>query len=70
MELAHGIADVSSGPIPWFGPLPGAAVSLRFLPSMGGPNPCGLNTQGASIDSLQGASLAQPVLYQQAFGNA
>ena len=50
-----------------FGPLPGAAVSLCFLP--GNPNPCGLSTQGANIDSLQAASLSAPQVYQQGFGN-
>jgi hypothetical protein len=50
-----------------FGPLPGVALSPCFLPAS--ENPCGLATQGASINSLQAASLAQPVLYQQAFGN-
>jgi hypothetical protein len=51
-----------------FGPLPGAAVSLCFLP--GNPNPCGLATQGANINSLQAASLSAPQVYQQGFGNA
>ena len=50
-----------------FGPLPGAAVSLCFLP--GNPNPCGLATSGATIDSLQAASLSAPQVYQQGFGN-
>jgi hypothetical protein len=50
-----------------FGPLPGAAVSLCFLP--GNTNPCGLTTQGANIDSLQAASLSAPQVYQQGFGN-
>jgi Carboxypeptidase regulatory-like domain/TonB dependent receptor len=50
-----------------FGPLPGAAVSLCFLP--GNPNPCGLTTQGANINSLQAASLSAPQVYQQGFGN-
>jgi hypothetical protein len=50
-----------------FGPLPGAAVSLCFLP--GNPNPCGLATQGANIDPLQAASLSAPQVYQQGFGN-
>jgi hypothetical protein len=50
-----------------FGPLPGAAVSLCFLP--GNPNPCGLATQGANINSLQAASLSAPQVYQQGFGN-
>ncbi len=51
-----------------FGPLPGAAVSLCFL--AGNPNPCGLTTAGASINSLQAASLSAPQVYQQGFGNA
>jgi len=51
-----------------FGPLPGAAVSLCFLP--GNPNPCGLPTQGANLNSLQAASLSAPQVYQQGFGNA
>jgi len=50
-----------------FGPLPGAAVSLCFLP--GNPNPCGIATQGANINSLQAASLSAPQVYQQGFGN-
>jgi Carboxypeptidase regulatory-like domain/TonB dependent receptor-like, beta-barrel len=50
-----------------FGPLPGAAVSLCFQP--GNPNPCGLATQGANINSLQAASLSAPQVYQQGFGN-
>jgi Carboxypeptidase regulatory-like domain len=54
-----------------FGPLPGAALSLCFLPSSapGTPNPCGLLTSGATIDSLQAASLSAPQVYQQGFGN-
>jgi hypothetical protein len=51
-----------------YGPLPGAALSLCFLP--GNPNPCGLATQGANINSLQAASLSAPQVYQQGFGNA
>ncbi|HET6930911.1 MAG TPA: TonB-dependent receptor, partial [Candidatus Acidoferrum sp.] len=51
-----------------FGPLPGAAVSLCFLP--GNKNPCDLTTQGANINSLQAASLSAPQVYQQGFGNA
>ena len=51
-----------------FGPLPGAAVSLCFLP--GNPNPCGITTEGANINSLQAASLSAPQVYQQGFGNA
>src|SRR5579863_10051397 len=54
-----------------FGSLPGAALSDCFLPSTpANPiNPCGLSGSGAAINSLQAASLAQPVVYQQAFGN-
>ena len=54
-----------------FGSLPGAALSDCFLPSTpSNPiNPCGLSGSGAAINSLQAASLAQPVVYQQAFGN-
>ncbi len=52
-----------------FGSLPGAALSDCFLPSATA-NPCGLATTGASINSLQAASLAQPIVYQQGFGNA
>jgi Carboxypeptidase regulatory-like domain len=55
-----------------FGPLPGAALSLCFLPSSTPttPNPCGLLTSGATINSLQAASLSAPQVYQQGFGNA
>jgi carboxypeptidase family protein len=55
-----------------FGSLPGAALSLCFLPSTtpATPNPCGLLTSGASINSLQAASLSAPQVYQQGFGNA
>jgi len=54
-----------------FGSLPGAALSDCFLPSTpANPvNPCGLTGSGAAINSLQAASLAQPVVYQQGFGN-
>ena len=54
-----------------FGSLPGAALSLCFLPSASPttPNPCGLLTSGASINSLQAASLSAPQVYQQGFGN-
>lgn len=51
-----------------FGQLPGAAVSLCFLPSAT-MNPCGLTTAGANINSLQAASLSAPQVYQQGFGN-
>src|ERR1700741_633164 len=55
-----------------FGSLPGAALSDCFFPSTpANPiNPCGLSTSGANINSLQAASLGQPVDYQQGFGNA
>jgi len=55
-----------------FGSLPGAALSDCFFPSTPTApiNPCGLSTSGANINSLQAASLGQPVVYQQAFGNA
>jgi hypothetical protein len=55
-----------------FGSLPGAALSDCFLPSTPTTptNPCGLSTSGAAINSLQAASLGQPIVYQQAFGNA
>src|SRR5580692_486604 len=54
-----------------FGSLPGAALSDCFLPSTptNPVNPCGLTGAGAAINSLQAASLAQPVVYQQGFGN-
>jgi Carboxypeptidase regulatory-like domain/TonB dependent receptor len=50
-----------------FGSLPGVAVSPCFLPTA--ENACGVTTGGADIDSLQAASLGEPVLYQQGFGN-
>jgi hypothetical protein len=54
-----------------FGPLPGAALSLCMLPSATPttPNPCGLLTSGAALNSLQAASLSAPQVYQQGFGN-
>jgi outer membrane receptor protein involved in Fe transport len=33
------------------------------------PNPCGLNTPGAAINSIQSVSLGLPQFYQQGFGN-
>ena len=50
-----------------FGPLPGAALSSCLLPTA--VNPCGVTTPGASVDSLQAASLSAPQVYQQGFGN-
>jgi hypothetical protein len=54
-----------------FGALPGALLSPCFFPSATSTsqNPCGLLTSGASIDSLQTASLGLPQVYQQGFGN-
>jgi hypothetical protein len=52
-----------------FGSLPGAALSDCFIPSATG-NPCGVVTPGANVNSLQAASLGQPVVFQQGFGNA
>jgi hypothetical protein len=54
-----------------FGSLPGAALSPCFFPSATPTtaNPCGLLTSGASINSLQAASLSAPQVYQQGFGN-
>ena len=54
-----------------FGTLPGAILSPCFFPSAtpSTQNPCGLISSGASIDSLQTASLGLPQVYQQGFGN-
>jgi hypothetical protein len=54
-----------------FGTLPGAVLSPCFFPSAtpSTQNPCGLISPGASIDSLQTASLGLPQVYQQGFGN-
>lgn len=54
-----------------FGNLPGAALSPCMLPaaSASSPNPCGLITQGATIDSLQSVSIGVPQFYEQGFGN-
>ena len=54
-----------------FGPLPGEALSPCFAPITppATTNPCGLSTAGASLNSLQGASLGEPEIYQQGFGN-
>src|SRR6184192_948567 len=50
-----------------FGSLPGAILSPCLL--AGNPNPCGLATGGAFMNSLQAASLGLPQVYQQGFGN-
>ena len=53
-----------------FGNLPGAALSPCLLPAApASPNPCGLVTQGATIDSLQSVSIGVPQFYEQGFGN-
>jgi len=54
-----------------FGALPGAILSPCFFPSATPTtkNPCGLLTSGASIDSLQTASLGLPQVFQQGFGD-
>lgn len=51
-----------------FGSLPGALLSPCML--AGNPNPCGLTTSGAFMNSLQASSLGLPQIYQQGFGNA
>jgi hypothetical protein len=58
-----------------FGQLPGAVLSPCLSASAGAtpispptsPNPCGLNTLGAVINSLQSFSLGAPQFYQQGF---
>ncbi len=54
-----------------FGNLPGAILSPCFLPSASPatPNPCGLISQGAFINSIQSVSLGVPQFYEQGFGN-
>lgn len=54
-----------------FGNLPGAVLSPCLLPSASPstPNPCGLLSQGAFINSLQSVSLGVPQFYEQGFGN-
>jgi Carboxypeptidase regulatory-like domain len=54
-----------------FGSLPGEILSPCFAPSSSSssPNPCGLLTGGANINSLQSASLGLPQIFQQGFGN-
>ncbi|HKW64364.1 MAG TPA: TonB-dependent receptor [Candidatus Acidoferrum sp.] len=51
-----------------FGSLPGALLSPCMLE--GNPNPCGLTTNGAFMNSLQASSLGLPQVYQQGFGTA
>lgn len=58
-----------------FGQLPGQVLSPCLAASPGattttpatGPNPCGLTTNGAVINSLQSFSLGAPQFYQQGF---
>jgi hypothetical protein len=52
-----------------FGSLPGQALSPCFVPSATA-NPCGIATDGPSVNPLQSASLGLPQVYQQGFGNA
>ncbi|MHB8410799.1 MAG: outer membrane beta-barrel protein [Candidatus Acidiferrales bacterium] len=53
-----------------FGSLPGLILSPCFAASSGSsPNPCGLVSPGASLNSLQSTSLGLPQLFQQGFGN-
>jgi hypothetical protein len=57
-----------------FGTLPGGALSPCFLAatvtSTGTtPNPCGLATGGANLNSLQSVALGLPQFYQQGFGD-
>jgi hypothetical protein len=53
-----------------FGSLPGFLVSPCLASSStAGPNPCGLTTQGATINSLQSTSFGLPQVFQQGFGN-
>jgi hypothetical protein len=50
-----------------FGSLPGFVLSPCFLPTA--ENPCGVTTDGPSINPLQTVSLGLPQVYQQGFGN-
>lgn len=53
-----------------FGSLPGLILSPCFAASSGStPNPCGLVSPGASLNSLQSTSLGLPQIFQQGFGN-
>src|SRR2546426_560998 len=54
-----------------FGNLPGGLLSPCMFPSASptSPNPCGLISQGAFINSLQSVSLGVPQFYEQGFGN-
>ena len=54
-----------------FGSLPGGAVLSPCLApaSTAGPNPCGVTTPGAALNSLQSTSLGVPQVFQQGYGN-
>jgi len=52
-----------------FGPLPGEALSQCFAPTATNPCTGGPTPAGANLNSLQGASLGEPEIYQQGFGN-
>ncbi len=52
-----------------FGPLPGEALSPCFAPTATNPCTGGSTPAGVSLNSLQGASLGEPEIYQQGFGN-
>ncbi|MHB8753755.1 MAG: outer membrane beta-barrel protein [Candidatus Acidiferrales bacterium] len=53
-----------------FGSLPGLILSPCLAASSGStPNPCGLVSPGASLNSLQSTSLGLPQIFQQGFGN-
>jgi hypothetical protein len=50
-----------------FGSLPGGLLSPCLAPAA--ENPCGVNTPGTALSSLQNASLGLPQVYQQGFGD-
>jgi hypothetical protein len=52
-----------------FGNLPGGLLSPCFVASTSTPNPCGLTTPGAPINSIQSVGLGLPQFYQQGFGS-
>jgi hypothetical protein len=52
-----------------FGSLPGEALSPCFAPTATNPCTGGSTPAGANLNSLQGASLGEPEIYQQGFGN-
>ncbi|MGA7079006.1 MAG: TonB-dependent receptor, partial [Terriglobales bacterium] len=52
-----------------FGNLPGEALSPCFAPTVTNPCTGGSTPAGANLNSLQGASLGEPEVYQQGFGN-